>query len=149
MLSLVDANTSVTRPALIEPQHHLLLSMNDIAAYRPDLIAPETAHIHALLDFTKKWVAAPTTMPLLIHCWLGISRSPAAAFIIACALNPQRHEQDLADDLRTLAPTATPNSRLVALADHALAREGRMIAAIRSIGRGADASAGTAFQWEI
>jgi predicted protein tyrosine phosphatase len=51
--------------------------------------------------------------------------------------------------LRQRSPTATPNARLVALADAALKREGRMIAAIEKIGRGEDCFEGTPFFFEV
>ncbi|MGH7246599.1 MAG: tyrosine phosphatase family protein, partial [Pseudomonadota bacterium] len=70
------------------------------------------------------------------HCYMGISRSTASAFVSVCALNPQRDEQNIARALRHASPTATPNIRIVALADRLLGRQGRMIAAIESIGRG-------------
>ncbi len=38
--------------------------------------------------------------------------------------------------LRRASPTAYPNRLLVALADEALARDGRMMAAVEDIGRG-------------
>jgi predicted protein tyrosine phosphatase len=74
----------------------------------------------------------------VIHCWAGVSRSTAAAFITACALAPERPEAEIADALRAASPMATPNARLVAVADEMLGREGRMIAAVGRIGRGAD-----------
>ncbi|MNY74902.1 hypothetical protein D3C86_2140350 [compost metagenome] len=51
----------------------------------------------------------------------------------------------MADALRAAAPSATPNARLVALADATLDRRGRMIRAIERIGRGADAFEGAPF----
>ena len=39
------------------------------------------------------------------------------------------------DALRKASPTATPNQHLVALADDILGRNGRMVDAIRAIGR--------------
>ena len=57
---------------------------------------------------------------MVIHCFAGVSRSTAAAFIAACALAPKRDEFDVARALRAASPTATPNARLVALADRAL-----------------------------
>jgi predicted protein tyrosine phosphatase len=74
--------------------------------------------------------------PLLIHCWAGISRSTAAAFISLCALNPETDERELAHALRIASPTAYPNRRLVTLADAVLARQGRMLTAVERIGRG-------------
>ena len=74
--------------------------------------------------------------PIVVHCFAGISRSTAAAFITLCTVRPERDEHDIARRLRAASPYAFPNARLVALADGLLEREGRMIAAIQSIGRG-------------
>ena len=61
-----------------------------------------------------------------MHCWFGVSRSPAAAYVAACALAPDQDEAAFADSaLRRAAPFATPNRRIVALGDALLAREGR------------------------
>ncbi len=86
---------------------------------------------------------------MLIHCFAGVSRSTAAAFIAACALAPKRDEIDIAHALRAASPTATPNARLVALADHALGRSGRMNEAIAAIGRGRDCFEGEPFALEL
>ena len=47
-----------------------------------------------------------------------------------------RDEAIIAQALRRASPTATPNARIVSLADRLLGRNGRMIAAIENIGRG-------------
>ena len=62
---------------------------------------------------------------------------------------PKRVEAELAQTLRALSPSATPNPRLIAVADALLERNGRMIEAIQSIGRGADAFEGTPFELKI
>lgn len=82
----------------------------------------------------------------MIHCWAGISRSTAAAYISASVLNPSLDEEELATRLRDAAPSATPNPRIIALADKLLNRDGRMIKSIAAIGRGADAFEGTPFE---
>ena len=87
--------------------------------------------------------------PLVINCYAGISRSTASAYIIAAALAPQRDELELAKTLRRVSPSATPNMRLVGLADAMLGRDGRMIEAIGSIGRGAEAFEAVPFALEI
>ncbi len=86
---------------------------------------------------------------MVIHCWAGISRSTAAAFISVCALRPERNEATVAKALREASPSATPNARLVAVADAMLGRKGRMIEAIAAIGRGADAYEGTPFRLAV
>ncbi|MEP9371619.1 tyrosine phosphatase family protein [Mesorhizobium sp. KR1-2] len=146
LVSLLTAGTEVVRPTAITAENHLLLSMNDIAEAQAGMTLPGEAHVRQLLDFTRAWDRA---RPLVIHCFAGISRSTASAYIVASALAPQRDEMELAKELRWLSPSATPNPRLIAVADTLLGRDGRMIAAIKGIGRGADAFEGTPFALEI
>src|SRR5205814_1464303 len=123
-------------------ERHLALYFHDITEPRDGLVAPDRAGVSAVLDFAAGWTAA---RPLLVHCWAGISRSSAAAFIVACARNAGQ-ERAIADELRRRAPFATPNRLMVAHADDLLRREGRMIGAIERIGRGADAFQGTPYR---
>jgi predicted protein tyrosine phosphatase len=51
--------------------------------------------------------------------------------------------------LRAASPTATPNIRIVSLADRLLGRDGRMIAAIEAIGRGVTATEAEPFRLEL
>ncbi len=71
----------------------------------------------------------------------SMKRAPIAA----CALAPERDEGTIADALRAASPSATPNRLFVEIADRLLGRDGRMVAAIARIGRGADAFEGTPF----
>lgn len=121
---------------------HLHLAFHDIHEPRDGLVAPDRETVSAIVDFGCA-MAADT--PLLIHCWAGISRSSAAAYIIACARSPG-DEHAIAQELRRRAPFATPNALMVALADDLLERDGCMVAAIAAIGRGAEAFAGTPYQ---
>jgi predicted protein tyrosine phosphatase len=86
---------------------------------------------------------------MVIHCFAGVSRSTAAAFIAACALNPTRDEAEIAAAIRAASRTATPNARLVALADAALGRDGRMSKAVAAIGRGEICEEGIPFSLAI
>jgi predicted protein tyrosine phosphatase len=121
---------------------HLQLRFHDIVTATPGLVAPDVAMVQTILDFGRD--VAPGH-PLLIHCWAAISRSSAAAYMIACARNPG-YEREIADELRRRAPLVTPNRLMVALADAALARDGRMTDAITAIGRGAEAFEGTPYR---
>ena len=143
VVTLINANTAVERPPGISPERHLFLGISDIVAPMDGHIIPAEAHVARFLDFVTDWGRSG---PLVIHCWAGISRSTAGAFIAACALGPQREEEAIAQALRTASPSATPNARLVELADAMLGRQGRMSAAIARIGRGADAFEGAPFQ---
>src|SRR3546814_49119 len=131
------------RPGIVPAERHLTLRMNDIAfAGTGDLIAPAEGHVGQLIDFARRWDGE---MPILIHCWMGVSRSPAAAVITSLAINPQEDDFALAARLRKVAPHATPNSRLIEFGDRLLKRNGRLIAAIKGIGRGAETDGQASF----
>lgn len=142
VVTLINASTLVATPDGIRPERHLFLGMSDIVADLEGHILPGQDHVERFLAFVTAW---ERDAPLVIHCWAGISRSTAGAFIAACALAPHREEEDIARSLRGASPSATPNARLVAIADSLLGREGRMSAAIHGIGRGADAFECTPF----
>jgi predicted protein tyrosine phosphatase len=86
---------------------------------------------------------------MVVHCYAGISRSTAAAYTAACALNPARDEQQIAWDIRRASRTARPNARIVTIADRLLKRRGRMTHAIETIGPGHVAEEGVPFRLDI
>jgi predicted protein tyrosine phosphatase len=126
--------------------NHLCLTFHDVAAVTPGLSAPTGSDMEKLLTFIKTW---DTAKPMLIHCWAGISRSTASAYIATCMLNQDKDEEELAWALRDASPSATPNPMLIKLADDALGRKGRMIRAIQDIGRGEDAFEGEPFRLDV
>jgi predicted protein tyrosine phosphatase len=146
LVSLLAPGTEMVRPAVIAEQNHLWLSLHDISEPQDGMTLPGEAHMRTLLDFAKSWNRA---RPLVVHCYAGISRSTASAYIIAAALQPSRDEGELAQALRLASSTATPNIRLITLADELLGRQGRMVEAVRSIGRGAEAFEGEPFALDI
>ncbi|MEM8743640.1 MAG: tyrosine protein phosphatase [Pseudomonadota bacterium] len=143
LVTLINDQTMIDTPPSISPNKHLRLAMNDISEPQPGMVIPGDDHVSELLDFVTAW---DQQAPMLIHCWAGISRSTAAAFITLCALNPKVGERHIAQTLRAASPTATPNRRLVTLADALLDREGRMKSAIDEIGRGQTTMEGQLFK---
>jgi predicted protein tyrosine phosphatase len=136
MITLIAENHAFHRPGVIDPARHLSIAVNDIAfAGKEGLVAPQEAHVSAIVDFARQW---DRSAPLLVHCWMGVSRSPAAALIAALASDASLDDEALARQLRQASPQATPNSRLVEIGDALLSRGGRLVAAVKSIGRGAD-----------
>jgi len=146
VVTLLKDIDRVERPRNIVPANHLLLGMDDITVPMDGYTIPCDEHVSALITFVRGWDRAK---PLVVHCYAGISRSTAGAYVAACALNPHRDEWAIARELRRVSPTATPNSRLVALADRMLCRDGRMVAAIDAIGRGAIAYEADPFWLEL
>jgi predicted protein tyrosine phosphatase len=143
IVTLINADTPVPRPVAVEPANHLRVSVNDICEPREGMVCPSAEHVGTLLGFVRSWDRGA---PLVIHCYAGVSRSTAAAFSAYCALRPDLDEAEVAIRLRQRSPEATPNLRLVALADAALGRAGRMLGAVEAIGRGAEAFEGRVFR---
>ncbi len=136
MLSLVAPKQGFHRPAVIDAGRHLVIGVNDIAfAGTGNLVAPGEEHVAAIIGFARGW---NRDTPLLVHCMMGVSRSPAAALIAALAVEPDQDDHELTRRLRSASVQATPNARLVEIGDHVLGRGGRLIAAVKAIGRGAD-----------
>src|SRR5437763_4098047 len=107
----------VQRPDCIIPDNHLILGMDDIAEPLDGHVAPGEEHVAELLRFVRSWDRAK---PLVVYCYAGISRSTAGAYVAACALNPGRCEFAIAGDLRRRSATASPNPRIVSIADRLL-----------------------------
>lgn len=151
---LLGPEMAQQHPALpsVPEERRLRLSLHDISMPRPGHVMAAPEQLLQLLEFAGRWQQAARqgrAGALLLHCWFGISRSPAAAFIVQCALRPQEAEETLAQELRQVLPMATPNARMVALADALLGRNGRMQAAIRRIGRGQEAGSGEVAHWPL
>jgi predicted protein tyrosine phosphatase len=123
----------VPTPEGIRPDCHLRISVHDISEPVEGSIAPESSHVAELISFAQGWDRAA---PLLVHCWAGISRSTAAAYIVLCELHGAGHEERIARALRFHAPHAHPNRLMVRHADALLRREGHMIAAVEAMGEG-------------
>lgn len=133
LVSLLDPDTMIDTPQGILPTQHLRLGVNDIAEEIDDLVPPGIEHVSELIAFVQAW---DQKSPLLVHCWAGISRSTAAAFIALCALNEGHPEDELARLVRACGSHAHPNRLMVRHADSLLKREGRMSAAVEALGPG-------------
>jgi predicted protein tyrosine phosphatase len=136
----------VTRPQSIAEDRHLMLGMDDIPEPADGYIAPAAEHVARLIAFARGW---DRSTPLVVHCYAGISRSTAGAFVTACALNPGRSELLIAEELRQRSSTASPNRRIVSIADTLLGRNGRMVDAIEAIGPGTAAYEAVPFRLEL
>src|SRR5690606_31275706 len=117
LVTLINADMMIDTPAGLDPGRHLRLSIHDIAAPADGLVAACETDVRKLIDFIDDW---DRSGPLAIHCWAGISRSTAAAYVALCRLNGRRDEGDLARLLRAASPQATPNRLIVRLADRLL-----------------------------
>jgi predicted protein tyrosine phosphatase len=133
IVTLINNDTLVTRPSHIDPLNHLHLGIHDICDPAEGMICPSTEHVEELIGFMRRWNREAA---VVIHCYAGIR---------FCAVRPDLDEAEVAVRLRRGSPEATPNARIVAIADTILGREGRMTRAVAGIGRGVDAAEGSVF----
>ncbi len=131
LISAINADLIPATPPGLNAEHHLKLDMHDIIEMQQGATAPAEEHVGQLIEFVRGW---DRQAPLLIHCYAGLSRSTASAFITLCALNPGAPEKAIALALRRASDTAVPNRRFVGLADAFLKRDGRMVAALDCMG---------------
>lgn len=146
ILTVMGDVSRVTRPESVLEANHLMIRMDDITEQADGFVAPCVDHIERALAFVRGW---DRTAPLVIHCYAGISRSTASAFMAACALNPHRDETAIARQMRAASPTAYPNRLIVELADRTLGRNGRMVQALDAMGPGNMMVEGRPFRVEI
>ena len=131
VLTLLDPELEMAPPKGLPAEAWLRLSLHDIHAPTPGMIAPTHQDIERLLAFAEAW---DDEAPMVVHCHAGISRSTAAAYAIACARSPRVAEETIAHRLREASPQAYPNRRIVALADQVLGRGGAMVAGVEAMG---------------
>ena len=146
VLTVMGKVDQVQRPVSVLPANHLKVAVDDITEPMDGYVMPSESHVAQVLGFIRGW---DRSAPMVIHCWAGVSRSTASAFAAACALNPHRDEIEIARKLRAASPNASPNRLIVALADEALGREGRMMRALEEIGPAAMMIEGKPFVLEL
>ncbi len=144
VISLLDPSSMIDTPHPIPGERHLRLGLHDIPFEAPDLVAPGEADVRRIVAFVDGWDRED---PMLVHCWAGVSRSTATAFIALCRLNPSVDESDIAAEMRLRASHIQPNRRLVRFADALLGRGGRMERAVERLGPAEPVYEGTV--WDI
>lgn len=130
VVSLLDPEEWPETPDGVPAERHHRVGVYDYAERMPGLVVPEEEHVRGLIDFLRGWDART---PILIHCWAGISRSTASALIALSLHNPGREHQ-AARAIRLQSPIASPNRRIIQIADGLLGLQGRLIEAVAQMG---------------
>ena len=131
VITLLDPQTLVATPRGIARERHLRLGIDDITEPAMGSVVPSSEHVSDILAFAKSW---DRKQPILVHCWAGISRSTAAAFILLSDIHGAGSEYEIARGLRARAPHAQPNRLMVRHADALMGRGGHMIDAVATMG---------------
>ena len=139
VVTLLSPEHMIETPNGFAPERHLRIGVHDVADSWASDCPPCADHVRTLLEFGRTW---PAQEPMIVHCWAGVSRSMAAAYILLCDRLGPGAEERVAQAIRARAPHAWPNSLMVQLADDMLGRENQMVAAAEAIGRGTVVSEG-------
>ncbi|ACL61872.1 tyrosine phosphatase family protein [Methylobacterium nodulans] len=110
------------------------LRFHDIIDPIPGQILPEPEDVAAILTFGRDLSGERRDkIHLLIHCHAGISRSTAAMTMLLAQAHPDLDEAVVVARVHDLREKAWPNARMIAFADEALGRKGRLSEAVRRL----------------
>lgn len=159
VLSILDPGTP--SPAGLDslgPHHRVELRFDDVVQEHIGYRAPTEADVAAVLEFGEhllRDVPRQDRHHVLVHCWMGISRSTASGAMLLAQHAPG-HEEAAFDVLYGVRPRCWPNSRMIGFADTLLGRRGALVRAyerhkrvilrdhpdiaglVRNVGRGAE-----------
>lgn len=143
LIMLLDPHLMGDCPRGFRPDRHLKIAVDDVWEPQAGKTLPAEDVFEDVLAFGKTWTGQA---PMLVHCWAGVSRSTATAFILACQRLPEVDEAKIAQALRKGSASATPNPLLIRLADDIMGRKGKMVDAVAGIGKGVYAYPGSPFE---
>ena len=130
LISIMDNASELETPSFVPKSNHLKLDIRDYpewqrkicrGAYPPSLLR----EMERLLNFGEKWNGQE---PVLVHCEMGVSRSTAAALILAFQKLPNNGFEAVGE-LRSQSAFISPNRFLIQAADHLLGSEGKILQA--------------------
>ena len=125
LVSLLSPTDMIETPSGIVPENHLKLTMDDITGCIDGLTPPNKEHVDQLLDFGSN---LDESSEVVVHCVMGMSRSPAAVLILLAQHNPGR-EAEIADLLFQEVPQINPNKLLLQIGDDAMGCGGILLSA--------------------
>jgi predicted protein tyrosine phosphatase len=125
-------------PAWVNKERHIWLPVSDFSIGYIRLWgqrSPGRNDIQDLLRFSRQIRAEQENsrepLSVYVHCWMGISRSTASAYILLCDWLGEGNETQAAQMIREIRPIAFPNRLMVSYADDILERHGSMKRAIK------------------
>ena len=129
LVSVLSEAFMIPTPDCIAAENHLKLVVDDKSRPIGGYEYPRECHIRELLDWGESWDGESE---LVIHCWEGRSRSPAAMALLLLQKNPGR-ELDIIHELVRRAPHVRPNQMIIKIGDRILECDGRLVASVKSL----------------
>ncbi|NBB71846.1 MAG: protein-tyrosine-phosphatase [Alphaproteobacteria bacterium] len=129
VLSILDPDWPDPQAFRLYPPHRRVVHrFDDVLGAVGDAAPPEVGHVDAILRWGDV-LAAEAAGHVLVHCHAGVSRSTAAAVMLMARDQPGR-EAEAFDAVWRIRPRSWPNSRMLAIADRLLRRDGALVAAL-------------------
>lgn len=138
ILALEDPSVPQSAPAWFQGVHWQL-QFHDVDSVEQAQVLGATPvteqQVQAILDCGQECLKASAHGPvhLLVHCRAGISRSTAAAYVIAASLLGPGQELEALRLVCRLRPEAFPNLLVVQHADRLLGRQGQLVRALAAV----------------
>jgi predicted protein tyrosine phosphatase len=119
---------------LFSEHERVELRFDDVIEDSPDHVAPCRRDIEEILAFGRHLVAEPSSsVHLLVHCHMGISRSTAAVALILAQARPDLSGDEILAEVLRVRSRAWPNLRIIELGDALLGRNGAIVAAVQRV----------------
>lgn len=134
LLSILDPGYPVPDPFGQYDDHHRLdLRFHDVLANSHHTEKPTEQIIHDILNFGQAFKPKPHAKEqthLMIHCYMGISRSTAAMAILLAQHFPEATGDEIFARIREIRPIAWPNSLMIKMADRIMGKNGIFLEAL-------------------
>ncbi|GAB4227866.1 MAG: protein-tyrosine-phosphatase [Kiloniellaceae bacterium] len=139
VLTLIDPGWPELEAFAAYDQHHRkIMRFHDIIDPAEGKTLPTPEHVAEILAFGEELAASREARDregqeghLLVHCYMGVSRSTAAMLALLTQVHRDETEEHLFDRLREIRPRAWPNSLMVGYVDDQLGRGGRLVEALK------------------
>ncbi len=138
---LSDPARDFLHPGIRRDGGHLRLMFHDAVEPASGTVLAAEEQIAALITFAHAW---SRNRPLVVNCYAGRSRSPAALMIVLATLYPGK-ERQIVEMVSAGAPHAAPNRHVIALGDRALGCGGHLVKAVEAMPMPVRGFTGTAF----
>jgi predicted protein tyrosine phosphatase len=138
LLSIESPATPKTTPSWFHGVHWQI-QFDDVEslaeAVEFDAAAPQEEQVAEILRCGQECLAASrlTKVHLLVHCYAGASRSPAACFALAVQALGAGQAQEALRHVLKVRPEVLPNLLVVKHADRLLGQNGAMLKAVRPL----------------
>lgn len=136
LLSIEDPGTPKATPMWFRGVHEQV-QFNDAENNRESAMVggklPCRQTVQTILSFGDRCLSrtkAAEPVTLLVHCFAGVSRSPAAAFVLASQALGEGREEEALRFVLSLRPQAIPNGLVVQIADELIGAQGRLVRAL-------------------